>query len=164
MKKNKKLKKTNKYKEEVISRVLFEPKTIGNISFIEVVSLISPIQEIYTQKISPVVDANNQINCALKKGYPSFIVYEEEAQIIANLFRQLPSSVPFRCHIPPYGFKFHLDNGNVIYIELCWQCHSGQVWFSDVKNCETAFSFDADSEPAQKLFKLCHNTIPFKSK
>ena len=73
----------------------FKPASLGEVSFIEIESLEKP--------------------------YNSCIVNETEAQTIAQLFRQLPKGEVYRCHMPAYGFKFHLLDTTMIYTDLCWQ-------------------------------------------
>ena len=114
----------------------FKPVNLGEISFLEIISLEKP--------------------------YNSFIVNETEAQTIAHLFRQLPEGESYRCHIPAYAFKFHLCDTTTIYTDLCWQCHSAGVEIR--KNNElinkTAFTFDAKSKPAIELLEICSLHLP----
>lgn len=99
---------------------------------------------------------------ALEKSSPSFIANDADAQTIAQFFRQLPQAESYRCHIPPYGFKFHLCDGTTNYVSLCWECNNAYVWMPDAVIRRTGFAFDGKSESAQELFKLCYKFLPIE--
>lgn len=138
----------------------YEPASLGPVSFVEVVSLIpefdrhnGPIRVRFKDPDNPVLDA-------LERANPSFIANNGDAQIIAQLFRELSYGEPDRCHIPPYGFKFHLTNTNTVFVSLCWECNNAAVWLSNVDNISNGFNFNAQSESAQELLKFCRKFLP----
>ena len=141
----------------------YKPSTLDSdrVSFIEVVSLSLQTNKQNNQKLSSIIEFKNPIINALEKGNPSFIANGKDSQKIANLFRQLSYDIQFRCHIPPYGFKFHFSDATTMCVSVCWECNNGHVWLSDASNQRGWFSFDASSKPAQDLLEICRINLSY---
>lgn len=73
-------------------------------------------------------------------------VGNQVAQEIANLFRQLPSGEPARCHTPPFGLRFYTEDGLQRQCSICWECNN---IYGDFR-----YDFDADHSISQKLLAL----------
>lgn len=74
-----------------------------------------------------------------------------EAQRIADLWRPLPPGDQGRCHTPPYGIGFLLDDVAVAEASLCWECNNA---FGQTPAGPLFFAFDASSERARMLLAL----------
>jgi hypothetical protein len=55
---------------------------------------------------------------------PHKLIEGQAAQEIANLFRQLPSGNPARCHTPPFGLRFYTVDGLQSQCSICWECNN----------------------------------------
>ena len=77
---------------------------------------------------------------------PHKLVEGQVAQDIANLFRQLPSGAPARCHTPPFGLRFYLENGLQVQCSICWECNNIRGDFQ--------YDFDAENSISQRLLTL----------
>ena len=137
----------------------YDPSTLGKVALVEVVSLIPEFDERNGSLWIRFQDPSNPVLDALQRTMPSFIANDSDAQAIATLYRQLPPAEPDRCHTPPYGFKFHLSNSDIIYASLCWQCNTANVWLT-TPDRQRGFTFDGQSEAAQELFDICRRYLP----
>lgn len=77
---------------------------------------------------------------------PHKLIEGQAAQEIANLFRQLPSGNPARCHTPPFGLRFYTVDGLQSQCSICWECNN---IYGDFR-----YDFDADHSISQKLLAL----------
>jgi hypothetical protein len=77
---------------------------------------------------------------------PYKLVEGQVAQEIANLFRQLPSGQPARCHTPPFGLRFYVENGSQVQCSICWKCNN---IYGDFQ-----YDFDAENSISQSLLML----------
>jgi hypothetical protein len=83
---------------------------------------------------------------------PHVKVENDSAQQLASLWRQLPSGIQARCHIPPYGLRFYFNNELQLQASICWECDN---IFGDVKGENFSFAFDAQHKISQQLFSFC---------
>lgn len=141
--------------------VAYKPSSLGKVSFVEVVSLELSLKELNGSFIR-LDKPRNPICDALERARPSFLANDEDASEIATLYRQLPPSIPDRCHNPPYGFKFHLSTSSFVSVSLCWECNNAMVWLSDLSE-RKFFTFDRQSKPALELFELCCRHLPLSN-
>jgi hypothetical protein len=92
---------------------------------------------------------------------PHVQVEDEVAQQIADLWRQLPSSMQARCHFPPFGLRFYRRGELQLQASICWECNN---IFGDAKGNDVFFAFDADSEPSQRLLSSCKQVFESRRK
>lgn len=69
----------------------------------------------------------------------------------------------YRCYHPPYGFKFHLLNSEIVSVTLCWQCNNAAVWVSTDLRRSAWFTFDGESPTALALLDICQQHLPLRS-
>jgi hypothetical protein len=90
----------------------------------------------------------------------SVCVAGQAAQAIASLWRQLPPDQQARCHIPPYGLRFHSDSGLICEASICWQCNNiyGQA-------CGEGFvyEFDALANASRRMLAMLRETVGDRS-
>jgi hypothetical protein len=87
---------------------------------------------------------------------PHVRVADELAQQIADLWRQLPPDEQARCHFPPFGLRFYRRGELQFQASICWECNN---IFGDAKGNHVFFTFDAHSEPSQRLLSLCKQVL-----
>ena len=133
--------------------------SLPKVSYIEVVSL-EPLQKERNGMLVRFQDPINPTLDALERGNPSFLANGSDAHHIAGLYRQLEPDMQYRCHLPPYGFKFHLVNSNVVIASLCWRCNNAAVWISSSLHKTTGFTFNGESQPALELLNICRRYLP----
>ena len=73
-------------------------------------------------------------------------IEDHAVQEIANLFRQLPSGNPARCHTPPFGLRFYTEDGLQRQCSICWECNN---IYGDFQ-----YDFDAEDSISQNLLAL----------
>lgn len=77
---------------------------------------------------------------------PHKLIKGEVVQEIANLFRQLPLGEQARCHNPPFGLRFYLENGSQVQCSICWDCNN---IYGDFR-----YNFDGQNSISQSLLTL----------
>lgn len=110
---------------------------------------ISSVQIVDLSRLQP-----NRVSEFMQKSVdaPFKQLDSEEAQRIAELWRNLPSGEQSRCHIPPFGLRF-MQGGVVIYqASVCWRCDN---IYGDYEGENFAFAFDSNSAESQELLRLC---------
>jgi hypothetical protein len=55
---------------------------------------------------------------------PSVMLYGEDAQRIADLWRSLPAGQQSRCHDPPFGLRFFSGKQVICEASICWECNN----------------------------------------
>jgi hypothetical protein len=73
-------------------------------------------------------------------------IKDRAAQEIANLFRQLPSGNPARCHTPAFGLRFYTEDGLQRQCSICWECNN---IYGDFQ-----YDFDAEDSISKNLLAL----------
>ncbi|MBM0743820.1 hypothetical protein JOY44_19725 [Phormidium sp. CLA17] len=73
-------------------------------------------------------------------------IEDQAVQKIADLFRQLPSGDPARCHTPPFGLRFYTQDSSQRQCSICWQCNN---IYGDFQ-----YDFDAEDSISQNLLAL----------
>ena len=73
-------------------------------------------------------------------------IEDQVVQEIANLFRQLPSGNPARCHTPPFGLRFYTEDSSPRQCSICWECNN---IYGDFQ-----YDFDAEDSISQNLLAL----------
>ena len=73
-------------------------------------------------------------------------IEDQVVQEIANLFRQLPSGNPARCHTPPFGLRFYTEDSLQRQCSICWECNN---IYGDFQ-----YDFDAEDSISQNLLAL----------
>jgi hypothetical protein len=73
-------------------------------------------------------------------------IEDQTVQEIANLFRQLPSGNPARCHTPPFGLRFYTEDSLQRQCSICWECNN---IYGDFQ-----YDFDAEDSISQNLLAL----------
>ena len=79
---------------------------------------------------------------------PSVRVRGNQATEIAELFRSLPSGMPARCHTPPFGIRFYVNDRVVCETSICWQCNN---LYGSFDGSEMSYAFDATSKSTTDL-------------
>lgn len=77
---------------------------------------------------------------------PHKLIEGQAVQEIVNLFRQLPSGNPARCHTPPLGLRFYTVDGLQRQCSICWECNN---IYGDFQ-----YDFDAKDSISQDLLAL----------
>jgi hypothetical protein len=85
------------------------------------------------------------------KNAPFVQVKGETAQQIAHLWRHLPPDEQMRCHNPPFGLRFYMDNKLLVQGSVCWNCNNINV---EENGKNLLYEFDAQHPHSQKLFAL----------
>ena len=75
----------------------------------------------------------------------------ETAQQIAHLWRQLPPEGQMRCHFPPFGLRFYVENKLLVQGSVCWQCNNIHA---EQNGENLLYEFDAQHPHSQQLFAL----------
>jgi hypothetical protein len=73
------------------------------------------------------------------------------AQRAAFLWRRLRPAEQYRCHTPPYGFRFLIDDRLVVEASLCWECNNA---FGRDAHGDVHFTFDPSLPAALELLDL----------
>lgn len=76
------------------------------------------------------------------------------AQRIAALWRRLRPDEQARCHIPPFGLRFHAGDVLVLQVSVCWECNNVFGYLGPQGSREIHLSFDAASSNARELLSL----------
>jgi hypothetical protein len=81
----------------------------------------------------------------------SVVLTGENAEVVCNLWRQLPKSEPARCHMPVFGL--YLIAGTQIHTiaSICWQCDNIVLMENGERQL---YGFNSHSEAGQQLFQL----------
>jgi hypothetical protein len=87
----------------------------------------------------------------IAKNAPFVRVEGETAQRIAHLWRQLPPEGQMRCHIPPFGLRFYVENKLLVQGSVCWQCNN---IYAEENGENLLYEFDAQHPHSQQLFAL----------
>lgn len=87
----------------------------------------------------------------VKDNAPFVQVKGETAQQIAHLWRHLPPDEEARCHIPPFGLRFYMDNKLLVQGSVCWQCNN---IFVEENGERLLYEFDAQHPHSQQLFAI----------
>lgn len=85
------------------------------------------------------------------KNAPFVRVKGETAQQIAHLWRHLPPDEQMRCHNPPFGLHFYVDNKLLVQGSVCWECNNIHA---EENGGNLVYEFDAQHPHSQKLFTL----------
>lgn len=80
----------------------------------------------------------------------------EAARAIASLWRKLPPGEQARCHIPPYGLRFHSASGSVCEASICWQCNN---IYGQAGSEEFDFEFDAQAAISRQLLAAIRQAV-----
>ena len=75
----------------------------------------------------------------------------ETAQQIAHLWRQLPPEGQMRCHFPPFGLRFYVENKLLVQGSVCWQCNNIHA---EQNGENLLYEFDAQHPHSQELLTL----------
>jgi hypothetical protein len=118
----------------------FDPKQLSEVDTVEIVNL----RGIQTNRVSEYM--KNSADA------PHVKVENELAQQFAGLWRQLPSGIQARCHVPPFGLRFFLKKELQLQASICWQCDN---IFGDIKGTGFWYAFDAQHQVSQELLSLC---------
>ncbi len=78
---------------------------------------------------------------------------QEEASSVIALWNQLPDGLQARCHVPGFAIEVLLGPEVVFAAALCWECDNVSMGGRLAK--ESWRTFDAESEPALRLLRLC---------
>ena len=70
------------------------------------------------------------------------------AAAVARLWRQLPKGEQSRCHIPPFGLRFLLDDKVYCQASICWKCDN---IFGEIDGQPFAYDFDSQHAVSQSL-------------
>jgi hypothetical protein len=81
-------------------------------------------------------------------GAPKVTVQGPTAHQIAQLWRGLPPGDQMRCHIPPFGIRFFMEEHLVCQGSICWECNNV---YGDAGGIRFAYEFDAGSAESQTL-------------
>jgi hypothetical protein len=76
----------------------------------------------------------------------------DEAQRIAELWRNLSAGEQSRCHIPPFGLRFIQGGVVICQASVCWRCDS---IYGASEGKRFGFAFDASAAESQELLRLC---------
>lgn len=79
---------------------------------------------------------------------PSITVDGPDAQRIADLWRSLPPGDQARCHIPPYGLRFRVNERVVCEASICWECDN---IFGEANGRQFSYEFDAGHATSMML-------------
>jgi hypothetical protein len=74
-----------------------------------------------------------------------------QALQIATLWRRLSSGEEDRCHIPPFGLRFHAGGNLILQVSVCWGCNNIYGYRGDRK---IHLRFEATSSDARELLSL----------
>ena len=125
----------------------FSPAQLSEIDAVDVVSLKGINPDRVSEYMPNAVDS-------------SYVrVTGNSAQQIAGLWRQLPSGMQSRCHVPPFGLRFYNNDEIELQASICWECDN---IFGDAHGNEFYYSFDAQHETSQRLLALCKQTFESK--
>jgi hypothetical protein len=81
---------------------------------------------------------------------------QEEASLVIALWNQLPDGLQARCHVPGFAIEVLLGSEVVFTAALCWQCNNVTMGGRLAK--ESWRTFDAESDPALRLLRVCKET------
>jgi hypothetical protein len=87
----------------------------------------------------------------IAKDAPHVRVKGETAQKIASLWRQLPADEQMRCHFPPFGLRFFMEDKLLVQGSICWECNN---IFVQENGEESAYKFDGLHAHSQQLLSL----------
>ena len=118
----------------------FSPKQLSEIDAVDVVNL----KGVHPNRVSEFMP--NAVGASHVR------VADELAQQIADLWRKLPLGEQSRCHIPPFGLRFHFNGELQLQASICWKCDNIS---GDAKGNSFWYAFDAQHETSQKLLALC---------
>ena len=79
---------------------------------------------------------------------PSVKLEGEQALSIAALWRQLPPGHQARCHTPPFGLRFFVEEDVVCQASICWECDN---IFGDVGGTSFCYEFSSKRPISRKL-------------
>lgn len=82
---------------------------------------------------------------------PFVRVKGETAQQIAHLWRHLPPDEQMRCHNPPFGLRFYVDNKLLVQGSVCWNCNNIHA---EENGENLVYEFDAQHPHSQELLTL----------
>jgi hypothetical protein len=85
------------------------------------------------------------------KDAPHVRVEGETAQQIAHLWRQLPPDEQMRCHMPPFGLRFYVENKLLVQGSVCWECNN---IFVEENGEELIYEFNGKHKHSLQLFIL----------
>jgi hypothetical protein len=85
------------------------------------------------------------------KNAPFVRLKGETAQQIAHLWRHLPPDEQMRCHNPPFGLRFYVDNKLLVQGSVCWECNNIHA---EENGENLVYEFDAQHPHSQKLLTL----------
>jgi hypothetical protein len=86
---------------------------------------------------------------SIVKNAPFVQVKGEAAQQIAHLWRHLPPDEQMRCHNPPFGLRFYMDNKLLVQGSVCWECNNIHA---EENGKSLVYEFDAQHPHSQELF------------
>jgi hypothetical protein len=81
---------------------------------------------------------------------------QEEASLVIALWNQLPDGLLARCHVPGFAIEVLLGPEVVFTAALCWECDNVSMGGRLAK--ESWRTFNAGSDPALRLLRLCKET------
>jgi hypothetical protein len=84
----------------------------------------------------------------------------ENAEIVADLWRNLPESGSERCHSPRFGLRFYQCEAVLLQASICWECNN---IFMQIGDEFSGYDFDSRSSIAQELLAICkqvHDSMP----
>ena len=88
---------------------------------------------------------------SIVKNAPFVQVKGETAQQIAHLWRYLPPDEQMRCHNPPFGLRFYMDNKFLVQGSVCWECNNIHA---EENGKNLLYEFEAQHPHSQELFAL----------
>ena len=122
----------------------YDPGSLPYVTSVQIVDLRS-------------IDANrvSEYMCCAKNA----TVYDCDpitSDLIAETWRRLPIGEMVRCHTPPIGLRFYIDNTIVCEGSVCWACEN---IFGNVNGSEFCYTFDPKSKAGLDLFKLVQSIV-----
>ena len=119
----------------------------------------------YDMNLTPEVDSVDVLVLGYNKGEKLILPISDRFDIhstthisekrvvnaIGDLWRNLAPGEQDRCHIPPYGLRFHQGDTKILEASICWECNNILITLPDGA---AGYSFDGKSESAQKLLRL----------
>ena len=90
----------------------------------------------------------------------SVIVQDSAANRVAEFWRSLISGRQSRCHLPPYGLIFHLQNNGFVEASICWQCNN----IYGTQNGEPFhYEFDSSTPSSEDLLAYLNQLLPLET-
>jgi len=117
----------------------YSPATLRDSNFVEIVDL----RRIDADRVSQYMESARNVT--------GVRCDDQTALTIVTAWRSLAPGEPDRCHTPPIGFRFFVNDEVYLEASVCWLCNN----IYGVENgTELFFAFDSKSEAAKELLIL----------